>query len=117
MPSIHTSRGDPDALARSLRALAKMARKAPPVWDAHGMSVPVCSPGGGMMGRLLYGRGLYLNDDLKSFGITRSIRGVYERSATAWLTDFFRDASYEKAEAAWRAAERAHRAKLDVDDK
>jgi hypothetical protein len=107
--SVHVARTDPDDLAFQLAAIARRARLTAPCWDGAGISVPVLSPGLGTLGRVLPGRGLYLADDLKNLGITRPIAHVYERSKVAWLVDMFRDASFEKAEALWRGAERLRR--------
>lgn len=85
---------DPDKLAKSLARMGAIARSQPPAWDGCEMSMPVLSPTLGTIGRMLPGRGLYLAFDLKTLGINKPIRNVYEPSKIAWLMDRFTEASY-----------------------
>jgi hypothetical protein len=111
MPAVHAVREDCDGLARALLFMGRLAREMPPSWDGDRISIPICSPSGGCLGRALPGRGIWLNDDLKNLGIRGTLPYVYERSPVSWLVDFFRDASFDQAERAWRYAQRRHRAK------
>ncbi len=92
-PVVAATRGkghfDPDALALHLMHAAATARAMPPAWDGCRSSIPYMSPNGGMMGRMLPGRGLYLFDDLKNLGISRRVPGVLERSPVQRLVDRF----------------------------
>lgn len=73
-------RSDPDALAESLLHMGAVATLMGPSWDKAGMSHPFVGQDGEHLGRILPGRGLYLDVDLKHLGITRRIPGVFTRS-------------------------------------
>ncbi|HMG18726.1 MAG TPA: hypothetical protein VK573_08380 [Gemmatimonadales bacterium] len=74
-------RYDPDRAALVLAQAAQKGLSAPPAWDGDRISTPTYTPEGGYLGRVLPGRGFALATDLRAFGITRPIPGVYERSA------------------------------------
>jgi len=74
---------DTDAAARRLYSLAVLARRMPPSWDGARDTVIAAGDsknGPGRIGQMLPGRGLSLDVDLKSIGITRPIPYVYERT-------------------------------------
>jgi hypothetical protein len=72
---------DVDRLARKLFEWAELARQFPPAWDGAGISQPIRGlDERETIGRMLPGRGLYLEHDLKSVGILKPIPGVFERS-------------------------------------
>jgi hypothetical protein len=82
---------DVDTLARNIAMIAEQGRRLPPAFMGAGISEPVCGPDGEMIGRVLDGKGLYLNHDLKDLGITKKIPFVYERSRTQRLLDKIED--------------------------
>ena len=69
-----------DQVAEYLAYMGRFGRSMPPAWDGAGISQPVNGPGCERVGRMLPGRGLYLDTDLKRLGITKSLPYVYERS-------------------------------------
>lgn len=69
-----------DTIAASLSQMGDMARIMPPSWDGAKDTLLAAGPNGEYFGKVLPGRGLYLAHDLKSLGIKRPIRNVYERS-------------------------------------
>jgi hypothetical protein len=73
--------GTPDQVAAALTYAARIGRAMPPSWQGARISVPYTGPQGEYMGRILPGKGLYLDMDLKTVGITRgAIPHVYEKS-------------------------------------
>lgn len=78
--------GNVDNIASFLADAARMAINMPPAWDGGTISQPIATPGGGRLGRLLPGKGIYVDLDLKAVGINKPIPGVFERSAVqrAW---------------------------------
>ena len=76
-----------DALAGELASWGRVARSLPNVWRG-GVSYPVRGPQGQYIGKMLPGKGLYLDCDLKAVGITRPVLGVVERSTVRRLQDF-----------------------------
>src|SRR5271165_5659562 len=80
---------DIDRVAEYLMRIGRLGRFLPPSWDGCGKSIPVVSPEGGRLGTLLPGRGVYLNGDLETLGIKRSLPFVFERSITQRALDFF----------------------------
>jgi hypothetical protein len=75
-----------DNLARHLIKWGALARSMPPAWNGACISQPV---GGdlGMFGRMLPGKGLLLDLDLKNVGVRRPLPYVYDRSPILRLTD------------------------------
>lgn len=71
---------DPDGIASVLAQLAAMGRSLPPAWDGARVSTLVAGPQREGIGRMLPGRGLYLDMDLRALGISKPIPHVYERS-------------------------------------
>jgi hypothetical protein len=65
----------------------------PPSWRGAGIRHPVCGFGGEHVGHLLPGRGLYVDMDLKSLGVTRPIPHVLERSPMRRAIDLLLDSS------------------------
>lgn len=82
---------DVDQIARQLGYLGRLGRSMPPAWDAARVSVPVCGPQGEWIGRVLPGRGLYVDFDLsRTIGTRRPIPYVFERTPVMKLQDAFR---------------------------
>lgn len=81
-----TKKFDCDLLAQNLAFYGRLGRSMPPVWKRARISVPLFS-GGGCIGRVLPGRGLYLDHDLKYFGIRRPVPNVFQRSVVQKLFD------------------------------
>lgn len=81
---------DVDSIARSLAYFAYLGRRMPPSWDGAGISVPFAVPDG-QIGWILPGKGLVIDEDLKSVGITRPIPGVTERSLVTRFWDKLKD--------------------------
>jgi hypothetical protein len=81
---------DPDNLAEKLAFFAKMGKDMPPSWDGCGITHGFGDPREGYTGRILPGRGIYINDDLKHLGITKPIPNVYEYSLTQRLADLYK---------------------------
>lgn len=73
-------RYDPDRAALVLAQAAQIGQRLPPAWDGDRISTPTFTPEGAYLGRVLPGRGFALAHDLRVFGITRPIPGVYEWS-------------------------------------
>lgn len=69
-----------DQIAGYLQHLGAIGRAMPPAWRHAGISQPVCGPEGQHVGRMLPGRGLYLDVDAKALGIRRPLRNVVQRS-------------------------------------
>lgn len=83
------SKFDPDNFASHLIDTAKFAKTMSPASWKHGITVPAHVPGGGEFGKLLPGKGLYVDFDLKQFGITKPLPHVYEKSITLKLLEIF----------------------------
>lgn len=81
---------DPDQLATRLLELAALARRSPPAWEGAKISIPVISADGHYIGKALPGKGLYLPHDLKYYGITKDIPGVFCHSVVMRLQDVLR---------------------------
>lgn len=88
------SRYDVDALARNLAVLARQAAAMPPAYMGAGIHEPCIAPraaigqsSNGSIGKMLDGKGLLLEGDLKDLGILRPIPHVYERTLTRRLYD------------------------------
>ena len=71
---------DVDQIAESLISWGRLARAMPPAWDGAAIAHPVRGPEGQWLGRMLPGRGLYCDLDLKSVGITKKLPSVFERT-------------------------------------
>jgi hypothetical protein len=87
---------DVDSIATHLLRWGEQARAMPPSWDGACIAHPICGPQGQPIGRMLPGRGLYLDHDLKSLGITRNrarLRSVYEPSVIRHASELFARAS------------------------
>lgn len=80
-------KADPDSIAPRLIQLGRLARAMPPAWDGAAVAHRVMGNGFEDLGRILPGRGLYLNTDFKTLGIKKQLPFVYERSITNWLRD------------------------------
>lgn len=78
---------DPDTLAYYLSTVGAMAKAMPPAWDGASVCQYFGGPQGQMIGRVLPGRGLYVDFDLDRFGINKNVPHVYERSVTQSLID------------------------------
>ena len=76
-----------DLLAEKISEWALIGYKLPPSWDGAKHSFPVCGPQRERIGDILPGRGLYLDRDLKSMGITRRIPHVFERTEACKLAE------------------------------
>lgn len=81
------NKSDPDGIAKLLYTMGKQARSMPPAWDGAGVSHPAMSQDGAIFGKMLPGRGLYVDQDLRELGIKKHIPFVYERSITNYLMD------------------------------
>ena len=71
---------DVDRLARNLSYLGSLGRRMNHSWDGGGITIPLNDFNGNLIGKILPGRGLYVDVDLKSIGIRRSLPFVYERT-------------------------------------
>lgn len=82
-----------DYLADRLAYLGRFARSMPPSWDGARIAHPVMGPDGQYIGKMLPGRGLYLEIDPKYVGITRGKRipHVFAKSPVQRLADYFLD--------------------------
>lgn len=77
-----------DYIAERLIRISTLAKNMPPSWDGAKISVPVMSPcGEAKIGKMLPGRGLYLDCDLKSVGITKPLPYVFEKTRVHRLID------------------------------
>lgn len=80
---------DVDKIANYLIKLGSIARSMPPSWKGAGISQPVCGPHGEHIGRLLPGKGLYLDCDAKYLGIKGNLPNVIQCSYMKRLLDKF----------------------------
>lgn len=76
-----------DFLGENLARMALIARNMPPAYLGAGIREPIVSHGGGVLGHVLDGKGIYLDTDLKSLGIKGRIPHVFERSRTQRILD------------------------------
>lgn len=78
--------GNVDNIAAFLASAATMARSMPPSWDGACISHTIAGNGAGYVGRMLPGKGIYVDLDLSALGIHKPIPGVFERSVVqrAW---------------------------------
>jgi len=90
-PTCRKTAVDVDQLARHLAEWGALGRSMPPAWDGAGVSVPIDAPGGGRIGRMLPGRGAYVDLDLKALGIKRPILDVFERTPMRRALDLLLD--------------------------
>lgn len=81
---------DVDSIARSLAYFAHLGKRMPPSWDGAGITIPFVVPEG-QVGWVLPGKGLVVDSDLKSVGITRPIPGVAERGTISRFWDKLKD--------------------------
>jgi hypothetical protein len=95
---------DIDAIAGKLIYLGALGKNMPSAWDGARISVPVIGPQGEYVGRVLPGRGLYLDQDLKSVGILKKLPYVYERTAVQKIFDVVKDERWALKAAALVAA-------------
>jgi hypothetical protein len=80
-----------DYIAERLMHVAALGKSMPPSWDGAKIMIPVVSPdGSARIGKILPGRGLYLDSDLKSVGILKRLPFVYEKTPVQRLADFFK---------------------------
>ena len=82
-------KSDPDILAGNIGYWALLARSMPPSFQGAGISHILSGPNGEYLGKVLPGKGIYLQHDLKHFGIRRTIPWVYQYSPTQRLVDAF----------------------------
>src|SRR3970040_1782745 len=87
MELLRVQTADPDVLARNLAYAGALARSMPPAWKGAHISHVSSGPGGEYMGRLLPGKGLYLEFDPKELGMTHFPRHVFARSPVKRLID------------------------------
>jgi hypothetical protein len=80
-----------DNLATRLMDMAYVARKMAPAWDGARLSHEIRGVGGEHLGRVLPGKGIYVDFDLKRLGINRHIPFVFERSRFQRLLEKLRD--------------------------
>lgn len=80
---------DIDKIAAKLAYIGRLGRRMPPSWDGARISVPVCSPHGEYVGRVLPGRGLFMEVDPKEIGITKPMPYVYPKTTVLKLRDAF----------------------------
>ena len=85
MPAIHNV----DGIAEFLSDAANMARSMPPSWDGACISHTIAGNGAGYVGKMLPGKGVYVDLDLSALGINKPIPGVFERSAVQRAWDKF----------------------------
>lgn len=87
---IHRLQPDCDILAEKLMHLGRLGRSMPPSWDGARMSVPVLGKGGEYLGRVLPGKGVYIDADLRHVsGISKTLPNVYERTLVHRMMDIF----------------------------
>lgn len=79
-----------DNLATRLMDMAYVARKMAPAWDGAHVHHPIRGVDGSPVGRVLPGKGIYIDYDLKKLGINRPIPWVFERSPFMRLMDRLR---------------------------
>jgi hypothetical protein len=78
---------DVDRIAQKLSRFGRLAHKMPPAWRGAGIHHPCSGLEGQVIGRILPGKGLYLDCDLKHLGITKKVPYVVERSPMRRLLD------------------------------
>lgn len=75
---------DVDVVARRLARWGAQARAMPRgAFDIAGQTHPLVALNGGVLGRIVPGRGVAIDSDLATLGITRPVTGVIER--TLWM--------------------------------
>jgi len=80
-----------DYIADRLAYLGRFGKDMPPSWDGAKCHFPVISPDGeANIGKILPGRGLYLEADLKALGIQKKIPFVFERTPVMRLLEKIR---------------------------
>lgn len=70
--------------------MAYVARKMAPAWDGAHVHHRIMAPDNAPLGRVLPGKGIYIDADLKKLGINRPIPWVFERSPFLRLMDRLR---------------------------
>jgi len=80
-------RYDEDNLASRLLDMAYVARNMAPSWQTW--TPAITGVDGSRIGAVLPGKGIFIDRDLKRFGITKRIPGVYESSPIRRLFDRF----------------------------
>lgn len=85
---------DVDALALNLVEWANIAASTPPAYLGAGITeplvlpkIPIGSSSNPVLGRMMDGKGLMLNCDLKDLGIKKSLPKVYERTLARRIFD------------------------------
>ena len=93
MTSFHCSKTcDSDTLAEELISWGRFAKRWPPCWDGAEISIPICGSDGAFIGRMLPGKGIYLDYDLhRVTPVKEKLPGVFERTAIQRLWDVCRD--------------------------
>lgn len=84
-------RVDPDVLARHLGRMAALGRSMPPSWDGAGITHLMGSPDGDYLGKILPGRGVYLDVDAAALGLRALPPHVFTRSPIKKLISAFAD--------------------------
>jgi hypothetical protein len=79
-----------DNLAMRLLDMAYVARRMAPAWDGAHVHHVIMAPDGTRLGRVLPGKGIYIDTDLKKLGINRPIPWVFERSPLQRLMERLR---------------------------
>lgn len=82
---------DIDRVAQEIMRLGKIGRMMPPAWDGAKISHPVSTHEGIHLGRILPGRGLYLDCDLKYLGINKELPHVYQKTRVSKLFDVLKN--------------------------
>lgn len=82
---------DVDLIAQKLIEWGNLAHSMPPSWDGALINHPICGPEGQLIGKMLPGKGLYLEHDFKTLGITKGykIPHVYEKTVVRDLAEKF----------------------------
>lgn len=89
--SIKTNRTDVDSLGNYLSYLGQWGKNLPHSWEGGRCSIPILSPDGGYFGRVLPGKGVLIDSDLKYAGVYKKIPYVYEKSLVFRLYEKFKD--------------------------
>lgn len=82
---------DVDRIGERLADHSLVVRNMAKSWDAYGMSIPYIGSDGSPLGKILPGRGIYLDCDLKGIGIRRHVPFVFQRSPISRLLDRLQD--------------------------
>lgn len=78
---------NPDLIVAEMHRWAAMAREMPRSFEAAGVAYHVDSPSGGTLGRMLPGRGFLSVVPLRSLGITKAPKAIYDPDRYRWIED------------------------------